>query len=373
MRQRDDWHLTEIIGHEQGRGDPFAAAIRGTRMPMIITDPRQPDNPIVFANKAFQDLTGYARDEIIGRNCRFLQGPDTDPAEVDRLRQAVAREEAVNVQLRNYRKDGSAFWNSLYVSQVRGEDGDVQFFFASQLDMTDRVEAEQALARRKEDVEAQVHARTRDLQAALEAKTLLLNEVDHRVKNNLTMIGSLLRLQMRSIPDPKFRETLETMLERIDALAAVHRRLYQADDVTRFDVGAFADSLASDVLGASGREDIRLNSRCEAVAIAASKAAPVGLILNELITNAVKHAYADGRSGELRLEVRQIDGHAMIDLRDDGPGFDADRITTGSVGRSLIARLSRQIGAETEWNGAASGTHVSIRFPLHQPDEAGAA
>ncbi|MCO6404742.1 PAS domain-containing protein [Aurantimonas endophytica] len=364
MKQRDDWHLTEIIGHELGRGDPFAAAIRGTRMSMIITDPRRDDNPIVFANQAFQDLTGYDRHEIIGRNCRFLQGAETDKSAIDEVRQAIAAERSINVDLLNYRKDGTAFWNSLYVSPVRGDDGDVQFFFASQLDMTHRVETEKALARQKEIVEAEVHARTLDLQAALEAKTLLLHEVDHRVKNNLTMIGSLLRLQSRSLPDAQFRQTLETMLERVDALAAVHRRLYQNGDITRFDIGAFAESLAEDVIGASGRPDIVLKSDCEPVQIAADQAAPVGLILNELITNAVKHAYGDGRGGELSLGVRQIDGHALIDLRDDGPGFDADNAFDGSVGRSLVARLSRQIGAETKWKGAASGTHVSIRFPV---------
>jgi PAS domain S-box-containing protein len=363
MKQRDDWHLTEMIGHEQGRGDPFAAAIRGTRMSMIITDPRQDDNPIVFANQAFQNLTGYGRDEIIGRNCRFLQGQGTDRAALASVRAAVEAETPINVDLLNYRKDGTPFWNSLYVSPVRGDDGNVQFFFASQLDMTARVETEQALARQKETVEAEVKARTRDLEAALEAKTLLLHEVDHRVKNNLTMIGSLLRLQSRSLPDPTVRRTLENMLERVDALAAVHRRLYQSDDITRFDVGAFAESLAEDVLGAAGRSDIVLRSDCDSVDIAADQAAPVGLILNELITNAVKHAY-DGRGGELRLGVRQLDGHALIDLRDDGPGFDPANALDGSVGRSLVARLSRQIGAETEWDGAAPGTHVSIRFPV---------
>lgn len=364
MKQRDDWHLTEVIGHELGRGDPFAAAIRGTRMSMIITDPRQDDNPIVFANKAFQDLTGYDRDEIIGRNCRFLQGPDTDPAAIAEIRDAVAEKRSVNVDLLNYRKDGSPFYNSLYVSPVRGEEGDVQFFFASQLDMTLRVEAEKALARQKEQIEAEVRLRTRDLEAALEAKTLLLHEVDHRVKNNLTMIGSLLRLQSRSLPDPRFRRTLETMLERVDALAAVHRRLYQNGDITRFDVGAFADSLAQDVLGASGRADIVLESDCDTVLITADQAAPIGLILNELITNAVKHAFADGRGGTLRLAVRAVDGDALLDLRDDGPGFDAANVVEGSVGRSLIARLSRQIGAATEWKEATSGTHVTIRFPV---------
>lgn len=77
LKQADDWHLTDTLDYEHGRGDPFAAAVRATRMPMVVTDPAQPDNPIVFCNVAFQMLTGYAREEIIGRNCRFLQGPKT--------------------------------------------------------------------------------------------------------------------------------------------------------------------------------------------------------------------------------------------------------------------------------------------------------
>ena len=77
MEQRDNWHLTELLHNTTGRGDPFAAAVRATRMPMVITDPEHSDNPIVFFNEAFQKLTGYGRDEIIGRNCRFLQGPET--------------------------------------------------------------------------------------------------------------------------------------------------------------------------------------------------------------------------------------------------------------------------------------------------------
>lgn len=364
MKEKDDWHLTERIDHESGRGDPFAAAIRGTRMPMVITDPRLPDNPIVFANEAFQRLSGYARDEILGRNCRFLQGPSSQPEATQKIRDALAAQHPVNVDILNYRKDGTTFWNALYISPVRGEDGQVQFFFASQLDVTERVDAQKAIAEQKAIVEDLVRARTEDLQLALEAKTTLLHEVDHRVKNNLTMIGSLIRLQLRSLSDPKLRRTLENMLERIDALAIVHRRLYQSDDVTKFDVGAFAKTLVADVLGASGRVDIALKTEIENVQIPARKAAAVGLILNELITNAVKHAYDEGRSGELYLGIRATDGHARIDLRDDGPGFDPSQPAKDSIGRSLIERLGRQLRATTTWNGNAPGTHVSITLPL---------
>lgn len=73
MEQRDDWHLTDRLHYAHGRGDPFAAAVRATRMPMVITDPSQSDNPIVFCNEAFQALTGYSQDEVLGRNCRFLK------------------------------------------------------------------------------------------------------------------------------------------------------------------------------------------------------------------------------------------------------------------------------------------------------------
>lgn len=363
MKQRDDWHLTERVMHEHGRGDPFAAAIRGTRMPMVITDPRQDDNPIVFVNEAFQKLSGYSVDEIVGRNCRFLQGPDTDRAAVSRIRAALDAEESISIDLLNYRKDGSQFWNALYISPVRGDDGVVQFFFASQLDVTDRIDAQRQIADQKAQVEEQVRARTADLQSALEEKTLLLHEVDHRVKNNLTMIGALLRLQSRTIEDPKFQAALENMLERIDALAIVHRRLYQSDDITSFDIGAFAADLAADVLASTGRRNISLTTDVEPVMIPASKASATGLILNELITNAVKHAYADNRSGELTLSVKQPDGAIIIELQDDGPGFDTGAVTDGSIGKSLVLRLSQQIKADTHWHSDAHGTRASVTFP----------
>jgi len=363
MKQRDDWHLTERVLHEKGRGDPFAAAIRGTRMPMVITDPRQADNPIVFVNEAFQKLSGYGVNEVLGRNCRFLQGPDTRPETVANIRAALTAEEAISVDILNYRKDGTTFWNALYISPVRGEDGSVQFFFASQLDVTERIDAQRQIADQKAEVEKQVRARTLDLQDALEEKTLLLHEVDHRVKNNLTMIGALLRLQSRTLGDPKLQQALENMLERIDALAVVHRRLYQSDDITQFDIGAFAANLAGDVMGSTGRENITLVEDIDPVLIPASKASATGLILNELITNAVKHAFADGRAGTLQLSVKQRDGAVTIALEDDGPGFDPSATRDASIGQSLVIRLSRQIKATTEWHSDANGTRASINFP----------
>jgi PAS domain S-box-containing protein len=151
-------HVPDELKAEAHRGDPFAAAVRATRMPMIVTDPSQYDNPIVFANNAFLKLTGYTRFEVLGRNCRFLQGPETESAAIDRIRDAVRQQVDVRVDLLNYRRDGSTFHNALYVGPVRDADGKVVYFFASQFDVSEqyaltteieRLEGELAEARAK--------------------------------------------------------------------------------------------------------------------------------------------------------------------------------------------------------------------------------
>lgn len=365
MKQRDDWHLTDALNYQHGQGDPFAAAVRATRMPMVITDPAQSDNPIVFCNVAFQTLTGYDREEIVGRNCRFLQGPETDMAAVTKVREAIEAGHDVDVDLLNYRKDGSTFWNALYMSPVKDMDGTIRFFFASQLDVTDRIEAQNVIVNQKQLVQREVERRTADLRAALDAKTLLLHEVDHRVKNNLTMIGSLLRLQVRTIDDPAVASKLDSMLERVDALAVVHRQLYQSSDLQKFDIGSFARTLVSDVVGSSGRADIALDIDACPLFVDAANASALGLILNEILTNAVKHAFADGRSGKLSLAVRNGDGSGTIRICDDGAGMPAAR-RTKSIGTSLITRLARQAQAEATWSDNNPGTCVTITFPNNE-------
>ena len=125
----------ELVGQDRGT-DPFVAAVRATRMPMIITDPRQPDNPVVFANQSFCRLSGYERQEILGRNCRFLQGPESDPETVKKIHDAVGRVEPIEIDIRNHRKDGTAFWNRLLMAPVFDGYGKLSYFFASQLDVT---------------------------------------------------------------------------------------------------------------------------------------------------------------------------------------------------------------------------------------------
>ncbi len=141
---------TDVADHHS---DIFFAAVEMTRMPMIVTDPRQPDNPIIFANQAFRAMTGYAPEELVGRNCRFLQGPETDRETVSEVRRAIAERKEIATEILNYRKNGSTFWNALFISPVYDSNGELVYFFGSQLDVSRRRDAEEAL-RQSQKMEA---------------------------------------------------------------------------------------------------------------------------------------------------------------------------------------------------------------------------
>ena len=368
MTDIHDWHETDRLHAEQGQGDPFAAAVRATRMAMIITDPRQPDNPIVFANAAFLKLSGYTRDDVLGKNCRFLQGPDTDPQAVKAIRTAIEARTEIAINLLNYRKDGQIFWNGLYISPVTNSAGELQFFFASQLDVTDRVEAQRLLADQQEWLEREVARRTDDLQEALAAQTMLVHEVDHRVKNNIQMISALLSMQSNAISDPAAKATVRSMLQRVEAIGTVHRRLYQSKNVRDFDVADFIRDSAHDLIKSAGREDVELVLDLEPVHVPAPQASPNALMLNELMTNALKHAFPNGRGGKLSIKTARVEDHLVIVIADDGVGMAKDRSDTG-FGTRLIRTLARQLQAELRWLDAKPGTIVEVRSPLRRLGE----
>nr|AML76571.1 putative LOV domain-containing protein [Posidonia australis] len=118
----------------------LATTLERIEMNFVITDPRLPDNPIIFASDSFLELTEYAREEILGRNCRFLQGPDTDQGTVSKIRDAIVEQKEITVQLINYTKSGKKFWNLFHLQPMRDQKGKLQYFIGMQLDGSDRVE-----------------------------------------------------------------------------------------------------------------------------------------------------------------------------------------------------------------------------------------
>ena len=135
---------------------------------IIISDAQQPDYPIVYVNPAFEHITGYTADEVLGRNCLFLRGDENEQSEIDEIRTALRKKRTVRTVLRNYRKDGSLFWNELHIAPVRGEEGLVTHFIGIQNDITERKNTEIALERAREMLEQRVKDRTAEFQASEE-------------------------------------------------------------------------------------------------------------------------------------------------------------------------------------------------------------
>ncbi|WP_377293180.1 PAS domain-containing protein [Rhizobium sp. SG2393] len=349
-----------IAGHASE--DPFAAAFKATRMPMLITDPHQPDNPIIFCNRAFCDLTGYSHDELVGRNCRLLQGEGTDMGAVSRLRDAIADGRDISIDILNYRKDGSAFWNALFVSPVRDIDGKIVYFFASQLDFTNIKSKEAELARARHIAEEEVAERTADLTEALRAKTALVHEVDHRVKNNLLTIASILKLQARMTKDEIVERTLMSVLNRVEALSTVQRKLLNDEDVGHFDVADFAKTLVVDIVSALRRSDIMLTTDVHEVVVPATKASPLALIINELVGDAVRRGLADGGGG-IHLEVRRLNGHFLIRVVDTVEPVPVDE-EEAAYSRTMLEACSRQLRATMERTVIGHRTEVAVTLPV---------
>jgi PAS domain S-box-containing protein len=114
---------------------------------ITLSDPAQPDNPIVYANEAFELITGYDRDEILGRNCRFLQGEDREQPEIERIREAMREEKPVKVTLRNYRKDGTLFYNQFSLRPIFDLEGRLIYYLGIQYDVTEMMRAREELRR----------------------------------------------------------------------------------------------------------------------------------------------------------------------------------------------------------------------------------
>lgn len=345
-----------VAGHVSE--DPFAAAFKATRMPMIVTDPNQSDNPIIFCNNAFLRLSGYSDDEVIGRNCRFLQGPETDQETISKVREAIAAGQDVAVDILNYRKDGSQFWNAVFISPVRDGAGAIIYFFASQLDFTNVKSREADLAAARHEAEAEVAKHTANLRSALEARTLLVHEVDHRVKNNLLTMASIVKMQARVTKDDGRRQTLMSVLNRIEALSTVQRKLFTLDDVSKFDISEFARELVTDLVDATGRKDIRLTLDLSPLLVPAVKATPLSLIVNELVGDAVRRGLSDG-GGDIHVVVRRLNGHFLIRIEDTSEPVEPD-IENAELGQMLLEASARQLGAEIERKQEGRKTIVDV-------------
>ena len=214
------------------------------------------------------------------------------------------------------------------------------------------------------DITERMRARA-ELQRALDQKSLLLREVNHRVKNSLHLVSSLLSLQLRGVTEERLRHHFRDAISRIHAIAQVHARLYQTERFETVELATYLHALADDLLAASGGAtacDLRIDA--EEVELPIDQAIPLSLVANELITNAIKH----GAGGQVRIDVtlRRVGRDLEFAVTDDGPGlpadFDPDRAK--SLGLRIVTTLTRQIGGTLHMDPTPRGARFRIAVPL---------
>ncbi len=212
------------------------------------------------------------------------------------------------------------------------------------------------------------------LEKALEEKVVLLKEIHHRVKNNLQIVASLLNLQIRHIKNPEDRELFRTSQNRVYSMSLTHELLYQADDLSSVNMAEYGQRLLAYLRDAQQQADTRIETDFGHFILSLDKALPCGLILNELITNAIK--YASPTSGgpirvSMQLVVEGSKAEVKVEVTDHGPGLppDSDPLNSATLGFSLISSLAHQLEGHVEWTVAypgaeRPGTRASLSFPF---------
>jgi two-component sensor histidine kinase len=217
-------------------------------------------------------------------------------------------------------------------------------------------------------METEIEDRLKQLKASLREKEILIKEIHHRVKNNLQVISSLIDLQAARQADPGVQALFGDARDRVRSMALVHEKLYQSEDLARTELSAYTKNLMHELFQAHGEQsrNVSLRLDLEALSLPVDMAIPCGLILNELATNSLKHAFVGREGGTIGITLSRTEaGQARLVYQDDGRGFPAgmDWQSAPSLGLRLIRMLSDQLGAELEWRNGM-GTTFELRFPL---------
>jgi len=203
------------------------------------------------------------------------------------------------------------------------------------------------------------------LQKLLDERTALLHELDHRVKNNLQLLLSLIGIEIRHAEGETSRRVLERMRERLQALGAAHRDLYNGDGSSRFDVSSFARGLCEELTAALDGVVIVPEFDVEPIEVEAAKAAPMALLFNEIVVNALTHAYKE-RQGKLKLTIHLRDSQLLFQISDDAFTVEEKRAAQEGASGRILKGLARQLDASVEWPRDVSEVLVRVLMPVQE-------
>lgn len=312
------------------------------------------DGRIEMVNTQAEIVFGYQRDELLGQPVEMLV-PEASRTHHPALRstffsEPLSRPMGAGRDLYALRKDGSRFPVEIGLNPIETEEG--VMVLSSIVDISDRKQKEQRI------------------EAALKEKDVLLREVHHRVKNNLQIVQSLLALQSSKISDPDALRLLVESQNRIRSMGLIHQTLYQSDDLALVDFPRFLDQLVPSLIASYSTDPGKIDVRITAakVSLPVSAAIPCGLIVNELVSNALKHAFPSGRAGLIRITLTKDEDEMIgLSVSDDGIGLPSaiDLNNSTTLGLQLVILLADQLGAEVITQ-RSNPTSFALRFGVEQ-------
>jgi two-component system, sensor histidine kinase PdtaS len=329
------------------REEPFRQVVESAPNAMVMVNQ---DGRIEMVNAQAERVFGYDRSELLGWPVEMLV-PERFRGRHPGMRGSFfaaprSRPMGAGRDLYALRKDGSEFPVEIGLNPIETDQGTM--VLSAIVDISDRKQKEERIVQ------------------ALKEKEMLLGEIHHRVKNNLQIVYSLLDLQLARISDPLVLDLLRDSQNRVRSMALVHQTLYQSKDFARVDIGSFLDSLVPSLVtsyGVAGRVEVLVDA--VGVLLPINIAIPCALVINELISNALKHAFPDGRSGEIAVNLRNDTDELVLSVSDDGVGIpaDLDIAKTATLGLELVRLLADQLGAGMTIR-RADPTRFELRSPI---------
>ena len=327
------------------------SVITNTNDTVVITEAEPDDDKkwrkIIYVNDAFERITGYSKEEVLGQSIEILNGPKTDPKEIQKIRDSVDNLVPCEAEILNYTKEGRTFWNNFTLAPVKDKFDNYTHWIIIGRDVSDYKQNE------------------KELKESIKEKETLLAEIHHRVKNNLAIVSSLMQMQaMNSESDELNRQLLESVL-RIKSMAGIHEQLYQAQNFAKLQ---FSDSLKSlsenivDTLQTDTNVELKLD--LESIELNINQSVPCSLLINEVITNILKHGFMGKDRGTIHIQTKVDSDLVTIRIVDDGVGLpdDFDQKKHTSLGLELIDLLSKQLDGENRYISNGNGTTFELKF-----------
>lgn len=336
----------QTLSAAMGTNEAFSGFSR-LSIAMVLTDPKQDDNPIVYVNDAFERATGYSSAAAVGRNCRFLQGEKTDKRDVDRIRAAIVAKREVSVDIVNYRANGMPFFNRLIIAPIIGEDGEVVFFFGLQKELTET-------------------DRGADNRISGDHLTIVQN----LVQRDLALILTSLR-EPAIADEMSTQRELEALPRRLEALQLVYEEMRLTGGIDgrgKIDLGTLLGRVSSAISHDEGRAGIRFVQMVERAEVTLDQATRIAMIVSETLHNAFNHAFNLQDEGRIELRVTNLSGGGVrIMVSDDGEGLPSDMVWPSEkhAGGRLVRGLLRGLDATLNLVRGAAGTVVLLDVPVN--------